>query len=208
MPSKPKSNPEAAAPPEPEVSSLRIRKAIMSDIVPLMRLINGYASLGMMLPRTEFELSESIRDFTVACSEEGLAGCGALHFYGPATAEVRSLAVDPRWKSRGVGRSLMAGLEEEAAANGLQSIFAFTYVRGFFEKFGFEEVEREALPSKVWKDCLRCPKFQCCDEIAMRKVLAANAGVKFDPPICGDKSLVRDLTDKQISLPKPENRRA
>jgi amino-acid N-acetyltransferase len=23
----------------------------------------------------------------------------------------------------------------------------------------------------VWKDCLRCPKFQCCDEIAVVKAL-------------------------------------
>ena len=24
---------------------------------------------------------------------------------------------------------------------------------------------------KAWKDCLRCPKFQCCDEIAMVQIL-------------------------------------
>jgi len=32
-------------------------------------------------------------------------------------------------------------------------------------------VERGELPLKAWKDCLRCPKFQACDEIAMRKHL-------------------------------------
>jgi amino-acid N-acetyltransferase len=32
-------------------------------------------------------------------------------------------------------------------------------------------VDRGELPLKAWKDCLRCPKFQRCDEIAMRKIL-------------------------------------
>jgi amino-acid N-acetyltransferase len=27
------------------------------------------------------------------------------------------------------------------------------------------------LPLKAWKDCLRCPKFQSCDEIAVLRVL-------------------------------------
>ena len=36
-----------------------------------------------MLPRTEFEMSENIRDFTLAFSDGALVGCGALHFYSP-----------------------------------------------------------------------------------------------------------------------------
>ena len=38
-----------------------------------------------------------------------------------------------------------------------------------FRKLGYEEVDRGELPLKAWKDCLRCPKFQACDEIAMLK---------------------------------------
>ena len=64
---------------------------------------------------------------------------------------------------------LVEALEAEARQFGLQSIFAFTYVDWFFRKLGFVEVERGELPLKAWKDCLRCPKFQCCDEIAMVK---------------------------------------
>jgi amino-acid N-acetyltransferase len=36
---------------------------------------------------------------------------------------------------------------------------------------GFQEVERGELPLKAWKDCVRCPKFQCCDEIAVMRIL-------------------------------------
>ncbi len=173
-------------PVHPDASVLQVRKALLTDLTPLLQLINSYASMGIMLPRTEFELAESIRDFTVVCTEDRLLGCGALHFYGPTTAEVRSLAVDPHWTSRGVGKQLMAALEAEAVSNGLESIFAFTYVPGFFEKFGFVGIDRGELPSKVWKDCLRCPKFQCCDEIAMRKTLCESVRATLLPPICGE----------------------
>jgi amino-acid N-acetyltransferase len=48
-----------------ETRDLMVRKAGMRDIHALMALINGYAAGGIMLPRTEFEMSENIRDFTV-----------------------------------------------------------------------------------------------------------------------------------------------
>ena len=150
---------------------MTVRKARMSDIGALLKLINGYARQGIMLPRNEFEISEGIRDFTVVLEAGSLTGCAALHFYGPAMAEVRSLAVDPASKGTGAGRLLMEALEREAGEFDLDALFAFTYVPGFFAKMGYHEVERGELPLKAWKDCLRCPKFQACDEIAVLKLL-------------------------------------
>ncbi len=124
---------------------LILRKAVMSDIHDVLQLINAYAADGIMLPRTEFEMSENIRDFSVAYMGPRLAGCGALHFYTPTSAEVRSLAVNPALKSQGVGRKIIQHLEGEALENGLHAIFAFTYVTDFFQKLGFHEVERGEL---------------------------------------------------------------
>lgn len=152
-------------------AALAVRKASMRDIPNILALINAYAADGVMLPRTEFELSENIRDFSCAYDGGTLAGCGALHFYSPLSAEVRSLAVRPDSKRLGVGRALVEALEAEAREQNLASIFAFTYVPGFFQKLGFREVERGELPLKVWKDCLRCSKFRSCDEIAVLKRL-------------------------------------
>ena len=150
------------------------RKALMPDIPALLSLINGYATDGIMLPRTELELAEQIRDFLVVDGgSAGLLGCAALHFYTPTSGEVRSLAVSPESKGMGIGRVLVEALEKEAVQSGLVAMFAFTYVSGFFEKLGFREVDRGLLPLKAWKDCLRCPKFQNCDEIAMLKTLQA-----------------------------------
>jgi amino-acid N-acetyltransferase len=153
------------------IMPMELRKARMCDIAPLLELINGYASRGIMLPRTEFELSESIRDFSVVYASGRLVGCGALHFYSPTTGEIRSLAVAECAKTHGVGRRIVETLVTEASDYALDAIFAFTYVPDFFRKLAFEEVERGALPLKAWKDCLRCPKFQCCDEVAMIRVL-------------------------------------
>jgi amino-acid N-acetyltransferase len=148
-----------------------VRKAGMQDIGPILDLINGYAAKGVMLPRTEFEVSEDIRDFSVIVSGGRMVGCGALHFYTPSIGEIRSLAVAEEHKTHGIGRRLIEALVEEASGYSLDEVFAFTYVAEFFRKMGFQEVERGELPLKAWKDCLRCPKFQCCDEIAVLRIL-------------------------------------
>ncbi len=83
---------------------LVVRKAGMHDIGPILGLINGYAAKGVMLPRTELEVSEDIRDFSVVMASGKLVGCGALHFYTPSIAEIRSLAVAEDAKTHGIGR--------------------------------------------------------------------------------------------------------
>jgi amino-acid N-acetyltransferase len=174
--------------------NLTIRKAKMGDIPAILALINFYAAQGIMLPRTEFEISENIRDFTVVYDSQRLIGCGALHFYTPTSGEIRSLAVAPEAKKQGVGILLIESLQQEAVKNELHAIFAFTYVAEFFRKLGFQQVDRGLLPLKVWKDCLSCPKFQCCDEIAVLKALSPDAV----------STLPLDNSQELIQLPNPK----
>jgi amino-acid N-acetyltransferase len=180
---------------------LAVRKAVMHDIPPILALINGYAAKGVMLPRTEFEMSESIRDFTVVTVGDELLGCGALHFYSPTLAEIRSLAVDERAKTHGVGRRLVEALVQEAQDYELDAAFAFTYVVDFFQKVGFQVVERGVLPLKAWKDCVRCPKFQACDEIAVLRVLRPQHWTESDPQLWGPSFGSPD--DQLIQIPTP-----
>lgn len=128
---------------------LTIRKAVMHDIPPILNLINGYAARGIMLHRTEFELSEAIRDFTVAYHNGDFVGCGALHFYSPTIAEIRSLAVHEHAKTHGVGRRVVEALVQEAQDYELDAVFAFTYVVDFFRRVGFHDIERGVLPLKT-----------------------------------------------------------
>jgi amino-acid N-acetyltransferase len=186
-------------------SSKIVRKAAMADIPAILAMINGYAANGIMLPRTEFELSEFIRDFTVIYDEDRLIGCAALHFYGPTIAELRSLAVDPSAKGTGAGRLLMQAIDEEANAFGLKSLFAFTYVPDFFAKMGYSLVDRNELPLKAWKDCLRCPKFQACDEIAVLKYLRPPTETKNikEPFQIFSPDSTSGVAFQQYTLPRP-----
>jgi amino-acid N-acetyltransferase len=177
---------------------LEVRKAVMHDIGPILQLINGYAAKGVMLPRTEFEMSEAIRDFTVVTRNDALLGCGALHFYSPTTGEIRSLAVAEEAKTHGVGRRLIQSLVTEAQQYELDAVFAFTYVTEFFQKVGFQVVERGALPLKAWKDCVRCPKFQACDEIAVLRVLRPD---RWDTHVWGQQTLAPE--EQFIQIPTP-----
>jgi amino-acid N-acetyltransferase len=179
---------------------LTVRKAAMRDIRPILDLINGYAAEGVMLPRTEFELSEAIRDFTVVTAAKELLGCGALHFYSPTVAEIRSLAVHKHAKKLGVGRKLVEALAAEAEQYELDAVFAFTYVVEFFNKVGFQVVERGALPLKAWKDCVRCPKFQACDEVAVLRVLRPDHWTEsqaWGPAMMKDDQLIQIPTPRQ-----------
>jgi len=181
--------------------SFEIRKASMADIPGLLALINSFAGRGILLPRTEFEMAENIRDFSVIHSGNELAGCGALHFYTPRAAEVRSLAIGPEFQGGGGGKVLMQALEVEAQAFGVQEVFAFTYIPEFFKKWGFVEIDRGALPLKAWKDCLRCPKFQCCDEVAVIKAFAADHMGVMDTRTCGITPLAYFDSTPDIKVP-------
>ncbi len=188
---------EAVAP----AARLTVRKARMRDISLILDLINGYAAKGVMLSRTEFEMSEAIRDFTVVMQGDQLLGCGALHFYSPTFAEIRSLAVHEHAKTKGVGRRLVEALVEEAETYELDAVFAFTYVVGFFNRVNFQEVERGMLPLKAWKDCVRCPKFQACDEIAVLRVLRQQHWQETVPQLWRQASVGPD--DHLIQIPVP-----
>jgi len=124
-----------------------------------------------MLPRTEFELSENMRDFSVAYDGNRLAGCGALPLLfaghrGDPLARGGGEPQDARHRAPDRGSPRV-----RAKMYGLDAVFASRYVPGFFGQVGFNEVERGELPLKAWRDCLRCPKFHSCDEIAVLRVL-------------------------------------
>ena len=163
--------------PAGNIETLTIRQAQLPDIPAMLRLINSHAARAVMLPRTELELCESLRDFLVAFKDGELAGCGALHFYTQHMAELRSLAVAPSHTRSGMGQRLAGELLEQGRLYGVDVIFVFTYVPGFFEKLHFRTVDRGALPLKAWKDCQRCPMIDACDETAMAYVVTPGAEV-------------------------------
>ena len=80
------------------------------------------------------------------------------------------------YQGKGLGSLLAAHLIEDARALRVPQVFALTYVPGFFEKLGFRLVDKNLLPHKIWGDCIDCPKFPDCDEIALIRDLGADKG--------------------------------
>jgi amino-acid N-acetyltransferase len=151
-----------------------IRKAIIGDVARIQRLVNLYATKGTMLGLSLSEIYDQIRDFSVAEGpRHALLGVAALHVIWDDLAEVRSLAVDPKSRRRGLGRSLVEHCLEEARRLQIPKVFALTYQPEFFRRIGFERVDKAELPHKVWRDCLKCSKFPNCDETAVLRVLPA-----------------------------------
>ena len=141
-----------------------IRKVKLTDVPRLLEVIIPFAAERVLLPRTAENVCECIREFTVAEEDGKIVGCGALHFYTPELAEIRTLAVLPKIQGKGLGRKLTEGLLEEAAEQGLKQVFAMTLVPEYFGKLGFEQISLESLPMKVWRDYIRSEKFFQCEK--------------------------------------------
>ena len=180
---------------------LTVRKAVMHDIPPILDLINGYAAKGIMLPRTEFEMSEAIRDFTVVMlgrQTAGLRRAALLQSHGgrdPLPGGPRACQ-DPR-RGPQTGGSAGDGSRSVRTGCGLR-----LHLRcGIFRKVGFQVVERGVLPLKAWKDCVRCPKFQACDEIAVLRVLRPEHWALAEPQPWGP--LTTSATTNSSRSPHP-----
>lgn len=145
-------------------------KATVDDAQEIHRLIQyWFETTGDVLPRTEGEIYETIRDFVVVRDPNGtrLLAAGALHVEWRDLAEIKSLVVDPGTQGRGLGRIIVDACLNEAVVMGLKTVFALTTTPAFFERLGFHISGVSAFPRKVWNECFRCPKYNACDEIAV-----------------------------------------
>jgi amino-acid N-acetyltransferase len=146
---------------------MQIRKAKIKDVPQIHKLINYYAEKGVVLPRSLSELYEHIRDYTVVEENGTIYGACALGICWEDLAEIRSLVVSENMQGKGYGVMLVKECIKEARLLGVKRIFILTYIPEFFARFGFKRIKKSLLPHKIWADCLKCPKFPDCDEIAM-----------------------------------------
>lgn len=146
-----------------------LRKARIQDVKAIHGLLMQNAAGGLLLPRSLSQLYNHIREFYVVDPDDGgpIKGCCALSIIWEELAEVRSLAVADDMQGNGWGRKLVEACVSEAVTLGIYKVFTLTYQADFFRKQGFAEVSKDVLPQKVWADCINCPRFPDCDEIAM-----------------------------------------
>lgn len=144
-----------------------IRAARTSDAQAICELINYYAERGRMLHRSLESVLESLRDFLVYVQDGTILGCVALSISWHDLGEIRSLAVAAGRQGQGIGGDLVKQAIQDGTALGLRRIFALTYEERFFVRLGFHVVDKDTLPTKVWRDCIHCPRAEACDEIAV-----------------------------------------
>ncbi len=156
-----------------------IRKAKLSDVKEIQRLIKLYSTRAEILPRSLSDLYDNLRDFFVYARNRKIAGVCALHICWEDLAEIRSLVVQEEARNKGIGVKLVKTCLDEAVSLGAKKVFALTYQPAFFEKMGFRKVDKSVLPHKIWTDCLRCVKFPDCTEIAMIREIDKGSHLKY-----------------------------
>lgn len=149
-----------------------IRSARIEDAESIQKLVNQYSEKGLMIKKSLSEIYENIRDYFV-CEKKGkLIGTCCLKIYWKDLAEICSLAVVKKETKKGTGTLFVTHIIEEAKKMGISSLFALTYVPGFFAANGFKKIDKSKLPQKVWGECIKCHKFPVCDEIAMARKIS------------------------------------
>jgi N-acetylglutamate synthase-like GNAT family acetyltransferase len=163
---------------------VRAREARASDTPAIDRLIGHYAEQGLLLPRAEAEIRGKIANFLVLEKNGNLMSCLALERYGADLAEIRSLAVHPEARGRGVGSKMIDFAFTAARRRGISRVFAVTHAPAFFLRHGFEAVRRESLANKIERDCRSCAKRSFCQLTA---VIATVTPVRVTLPLAGDR---------------------
>jgi amino-acid N-acetyltransferase len=166
-----------------EVPRLTIRSARVGDVPGIYDLICVFADRKLMIRRSMAELYESIREFLVAIDTENrVAGCVALHVFWENLAEIRCMAVAQHVQGLGVGRRLMESCWEAARELEVKSVFTLTNAVGFFERCGYRQIDKSELPQRIWNECVRCPAFPNCPEIALIRSFGIEPAVAVSSP--------------------------
>lgn len=93
------------------------------------------------------DLDAHLDDFIVAKEADSVVGCIGLEKEGPL---LRSLAVDPSQRNRGVAQHLCEQLLQHAKELGVQEIFLLTTTAAkFFDHIGFQRRDREEAPESI-----------------------------------------------------------
>jgi amino-acid N-acetyltransferase len=146
---------------------MKVRPASTRDVEKIVTIISHHASQGLMLPRSAGALTAALDTYLVADAEGEIVGCGGLERYTQDSAEIYGLATSPEGSPPGTGKEIVQSLIARARKESIGKVFAMTLAPEFFAKMGFKTVAHSDLPLKVWRDCVACPKYGNCDEIAM-----------------------------------------
>jgi len=140
----------------------------VNNIESMQKLVEQEVIDGIILHRSDDEIATTIRSYICVEVNNELAGFVALHIHSKNLAEVRSLVINKNFRGLGLGKGLVLKCLEEAKRLNITEVLSLTYQNNFFEKLGFNEIDKETIPEhKIWADCVKCKHFPVCNEIAL-----------------------------------------
>jgi amino-acid N-acetyltransferase len=137
-----------------QTGELTVRRARTSDVPTIKELVDIYAGR-ILLEKNLVTLYESVQEFWVAELDGEVLGCGALHVLWADLGEVRTVAVHPKVRGRGVGHRIVDQLLDVARELRLQRIFVLTFEVEFFGRHGFAEIEGTPVTAEVYEEMCR-----------------------------------------------------
>lgn len=140
--------------PDDHVPGVTVRRARTSDVPEIKRLVDTYAGR-ILLEKNLVTLFESVQEFWVAEADGRVVACGALHVLWSDLGEVRTVAVDPAVKGRGIGHAIVDRLLEVARELELERLFVLTFETEFFGRHGFTEIEGTPVTAEVYEEMCR-----------------------------------------------------
>ena len=132
-----------------------LRPARTGDVPTVRGLVDTYAPERRLLSKATVTLYEDVQEFIVAELDGQVVGCGAVHVMWEDLAEVRTLAVSPSVRRRGVGALLLEALLDRARALGVKRVFCLTFETDFFGRHGFIEIEGAPVDHDVFEQLLQ-----------------------------------------------------
>jgi amino-acid N-acetyltransferase len=145
-------------------------KPNVSDIASMQSLIQEDVKNGVILSRSNDEIANQIRSYTIIKNKDEIIGFASLYIYDEELSEIRSLFIKDDFRNQKLGSKLVKTLLEEAEKLQIKKVLVLTYRKDFFTKLNFLEIQKESIPKqKVWADCIKCKSFPICNEVSLIK---------------------------------------
>ena len=137
------------------MSELKIRPAKTTDVLTIRKLVDTYPPERRLLSKATVTLYEAVPDFLVIEKDGQVVGAGAVHVLWEDLAEVRTVAVFPDYKNKGIGSQLLGALLLKAKDLGVKRVFCLTFETKFFTKHGFKEIEGTPVEPEIYQQLLQ-----------------------------------------------------
>jgi amino-acid N-acetyltransferase len=136
-----------------------IRRSQGADLAAVLALLQGAG-----LPTDDLTGAPGLHLWVLE-AKESLFGVIGMQRFG-AKALLRSLAVAPSYRQRGLGHQLVARLERDAQVNGVEQLVLLTETaEAFFRAIGYQVIDRRYVPEEIQRSAeflSLCPASAHC----------------------------------------------